>query len=157
MGIGCERGVLPFTSDRDTVNHALARGESAEGAVSVEVFTLDELLSGETPVLMKIDVEGFETPVLEGGEATLNKPGLLAVIMELNGSGTRYGYDEAAIVKKMSGHGFKCCSYDPFARKLIDLGGKNLASGNTLFIKGKEAVMERLKSAPKVLVNGREF
>jgi FkbM family methyltransferase len=155
IGVGNTPGTLKFTSGLDTVNHALADGEVAENGVDVEVSCLDLVLAGVEPLLMKIDVEGFETPVLEGAAKVLARPSLKAVIMELNGSGQRYGYDEAGLLKMMAAHGFETFSYDPFARALIELGGKNLESGNTLFIRDKAFVQQRLQSAPRYAVHGR--
>ena len=119
--------------------------------------TLDSVLEGESPAVAKIDVEGFETPALEGAQKTLNKASLHSVIMELNGSGSRYGYDESRILEIMSDHGFKTYSYDPLDRSLIKLAGKSLASGNTLFIRDLSVVAERFASAPKVRIFGKEF
>jgi len=157
IAIGREQAVIKFTSDMDTVNHALAEGEQRPNAISVQVSTLDTVLINESPVLMKIDVEGFETPVLEGGSETLSKKSLNAVIMELNGSGNRYGYDESRILELMFDHGFKTYSYNPFSRELINLKGKNLSSGNTLFIRDKAAILDRLNESPVINVHGKQF
>ena len=154
IGIGDEAGSLIFTADGDTVNHALAAGESSQNTVNVEMATLDSILADESPSLIKIDVEGFETPALKGAEMTLSKDSLHSVIMELNGSGDRYGFDEMLIMEMMFDHGFATYSYDPMQRTLINLAGKNLVSGNTLFIKNRDYVLARLEGAPKVLVNG---
>jgi len=157
IAIGREQAVIKFTSDMDTVNHALAEGEQRPNAISVQVSTLDTVLINESPVLMKIDVEGFETPVLEGGSETLSKKSLNAVIIELNGSGNRYGYDESRILELMFDHGFKTYSYNPFSRELINLKGKNLSSGNTLFIRDKAAILDRLNESPVINVHGKQF
>ena len=79
---------------------------------------------------MKIDVEGYETPLLEGAVNTLKNEELCAVIMELNGSGGRYGFDEAEILSMMAHYGFKTFSYDPFERAFVNLKGKNVTQGN---------------------------
>lgn len=157
QGVGAAPGELSFTDDLDCTNHALATDEVHANAVSVPVTTLDTALFGRTPMLMKIDVEGYETPVLEGARATLADPSLRAVIMELNGSGVRYGYDEAHVLAVMLEAGFQTYAYDPLARTLTDLDGKNVDSGNTLFLRDLPFVRERLRTAQKVQVNGREF
>lgn len=155
--LGARPGRIAFTSDRGTTNHALANDEQCANAVSVEVTTLDDALQGEAPSLLKIDVEGYETAVLEGAQETLKKDSLHSVIMELNGSGSRYGYDESRIVELMCDYGFTTYSYNPLDRRLAPLKGKNVSSGNTLFIRGRTFVEERLRSAPHVFVNGRRI
>lgn len=157
VGVGAEDGELWFSGDLDTVNHVLAAGETSAQAVKVKVASLDSLLGGESPALIKIDVEGFETPVLDGAQAVLKRPSLHAVIMELNGSGTRYGFDEQKIVVRMAEYGFGTYSYNPFGRALFNLHGKNLDSGNTLFIRDEASVLARLRAAPRVKILGASF
>lgn len=156
-GVGAEQGRILFTSGSDTVNHALADGEFSDSAVTVVVTTLDSALGAQAPFLMKIDVEGYETPVLAGAQKILGKETLCAVIMELNGSGGRYGFDESKILGMMAGFGFKTYSYNPLDRSLVNLQGKNLDSGNTLFIRNMSVVEERLKGAPIFSVHGKQF
>jgi hypothetical protein len=134
-----------------------ASDEQCANKVTVEVTTLDAALHGENPSLIKIDVEGYETPVLQGAHVILKNQMLNAVIMELNGSGTRYGFDETQIIDLMLSNGFRTYSYDPFSRTLINLEGKNLRSGNTLFIRNKSFVEDRLRGASKVTIHGGQF
>jgi hypothetical protein len=59
--------------------------------------------------LSDIDVEGYEHAVIAGGQSTLASPSLQVVIMETNGSGLRYGWDDAELVDTMRGHGGGGC------------------------------------------------
>jgi len=156
-GVGAQLGTIAFTSNSDTTNHALASDERCDHKIIVEVTSLDKALSGENPSLIKIDVEGYETPVLEGAQEILKNQTLNAVIMELNGSGGRYGFDESKILELMLSNGFRTYSYNPFSRTLINLEGKNLNSGNTLFIRNKSFVEDRLRVASKITIHGRQF
>ncbi len=157
IGVGREQGSITFTSNMDTKNHALASGEQSDNTISVEVSTLDAVLGGESPTLLKIDVEGYETPVLEGALETLKKQTLHSVIIELNGSGSRYGFDESRILKMMFDHGFRTYSYNPLDRTLVNLQGKNLNSVNTLFIRDESFVSDKLKNSPKFTIHGKQF
>lgn len=135
------------------MNHVIADDEITKNKIIVNVSTLDEELK-DPPFLMKIDVEGYETPALEGAENTLKNEELCAVIMEVNGSGNRYGYNESKILSMMSDYGFSTYSYKPFERELINLEGKNLTEGNTIFIRDMDRILERIKAAPKIEVHG---
>lgn len=153
LALGNSKGVLQFSSDQNCTNHVVAKNESLLNVISVDVSTLDEEMQ-DPPFLMKIDVEGYETPALDGAKLILENHKLCAVIIELNGSGNRYGYEEAKIITKMSNYGFKTYSYDPIQRVLVDLEGKSLPEGNTIFIRNIDLVKERINLASKVKVHG---
>ncbi|HRW67240.1 MAG TPA: FkbM family methyltransferase [Candidatus Competibacter sp.] len=156
-GVGAQQGSVVFTSDSDTTNHVLAPSEQCENREIVEVTSLDTALYDESPTLIKIDVEGYETPVLEGAQEALKDKMLHSIIMEINGSGSRYGFNESRLLELMHDYDFRAYSYRPLDRILIDLKGKNLSAGNTLFIRDKSFVMERLRGSPKIFVHGRRF
>jgi FkbM family methyltransferase len=152
IGLSDREGELIFTSGEDTTNHVVAGDERTPNVVRVKVLPLDEILGGATPALLKIDVEGFETPVLEGARQTLGKQALHSVIMELNGSGERYGFRDGRIVEYMSDLGFSTFRYEPFSRELIAISVHDCLSGNTLFIRGAHEMQVRLKQASQILV-----
>lgn len=156
-GVGSKIGTLSFTCDADTMNHAMAPDESSDNSTQVDVVTLDSTLSNDVPVLIKIDVEGFESNVLDGASNILSNPDLQCVIMELNGCGNRYGFNEDDILNKMVSHGFSTYSYNPFLRELNSIDGKNNHSGNTIFVKDINFVNDRVKSAEKILIHGKEI
>lgn len=154
-GLAAEPGQMSFTADGDTVNHVLVTGESTGASVPVVVTTLDHVVDGESPAMVKVDVEGFETKVFEGAEDLLSRRSLIALIVELNGSGNRYGFDEAALVFKFQAHGFRAYEYQPFTRTLRPRAhGKNMEGGNTLFIRDIEAAAERVRTGPRYSIHG---
>ena len=154
IGVGASLGSLTFTSGLDTVNHVLAEGEVVANTIEVPVAPLDAALSGSALTLMKIDVEGFETEVLNGATDTMQGSSLLAVVMELNGSGLRYGYDEEKIHQRMLSWGFAPARYDPLQRTITVLHSRSSSTGNTLYVRNLECLRDRVRTAPPHTVLG---
>ncbi len=153
---GAVKGELSFTSGEDTTNHVIADNELVEtGAIIVPVITVDSLLAKGLPVLIKIDVEGFETEVIRGMEKTLDEPSLKAVIIELNGSGARYGYDEREIHFKLISKGFRPQRYDPFHRLLTEI--TYFGQMNTIYCRDLDFIRQRLESSEKIRVMGEHI
>lgn len=142
--VGRQTGETHFSSGLGTENHVAAANEKA-GAVAVPMTTLDHELASSPPTLLKVDVEGFETEVFGGAENTLKHPALQAIIVERNGSGNRYGYDEAALHERIRNHGFAPYAYAPLTRALIALDAS--ATGNIIYIRNPTSASERLRHA----------
>jgi FkbM family methyltransferase len=150
IGLGSKAGRILFTSDKDTVNHVALN--DAVNVIDVQISVLDELTL-PPPTVIKIDVEGFEWEVLNGGKLTLENGKLQAIIIELNGSGRRYGFKDEDIDILLKGYGFKPYTYDPFNRELISLD--NYTSHNTIYIRNSPEVSGKLKKGNSVrLSNG---
>lgn len=148
IGIGSSLSKLEFTSDQDSMNHVAF--DNDPNNIVVNVNTLDNIAYENTPNLIKIDVEGFESEVINGGNNTFSDKNLKAIIIELNGSGSRYGYVDIEIHKKLINYGFKPYSYFPFDRKLIELS--SFGRHNTIYIRDFAFVVERIKNARKIKV-----
>ncbi len=157
QGVADKIGQLNFTQNQDTKNHAVLDETNSTDTITVEVSTLDSLIKNHSPNLIKIDVEGYETPVLQGAKQILQQPKLHSIILELNGSGNHYGFDEAKILQMLLDYGFQTYTYDPFTRNLKNLHGKNLHDGNTLFIRNKTQVCQYLAQAPKISIFNQTF
>ena len=99
------------------------------------VTTFDGLAARACPLLAKIDVKGYETQVLAGAGESLANPALRGLILELNGSGERYGQSDAAVFSAIAEAGFAPYRYEPFRRRLEPLEGPNRDGGNTLFLR----------------------
>ena len=114
--------------------------------------TLDELVGDDIPMLIKIDVEGHELAVLRGAERTLSSRRLQAVVMEINGSGERYGVSDQNLVDHMRAHGFTDYAYDSMQRRLVDA---SFSEGNTIFIRDPRLVADTVRAAKQYrLSNG---
>ncbi|MFZ1642363.1 MAG: FkbM family methyltransferase [Candidatus Contendobacter sp.] len=154
QAVGARSGQVALTADGDTVNHIVTDPAAGSRTETVTMTTLDEALAGRTPLMLKIDVEGFETEVLNGAAHTLSAPTLRCVLLELNGSGQRYGYDDGDIRRQLIASGFEECVYQPFERQLLPRSAAQTSSANALFIRDRAFVVARLQDAPPIEVNG---
>jgi FkbM family methyltransferase len=155
MGAGATKGNLTFSSDLDTVNHVLAPGEATpDKTVLVPVDTLDSLIAGIEPTVIKIDVEGFEAEVVKGAFSAFRSPKLLAVIMELNDCATRYHAEGGSVYDEVLALGFTTCQYDPLTRALVRIEPEKGKACNAIFVKNEAALSDRLKTAPRRSING---
>jgi len=57
----------------------------------------------------------------------------------------------------LSDAGFLECSYDPLRRALETRPADFDVPGNSIFVRRRETVEERVRSAPRVAVHGLEF
>ena len=154
QAVGARSGSVALTTDGDTVNHIVTDPTDGARTETVLMTTLDEALARRTPLMLKIDVEGFETEVLNGAVQTLNAPTLRGVLLELNGSGQRYGDDDGDIRRQLIASGFEECVYHPFERRLIERRAEDTGSANALFIRDRAFIDARLQDAPPIEVNG---
>lgn len=150
MAVGSKKEVLFFTNDEDTTNHCVENASA--NTTTVQAIHLDHYYPELCPILLKIDVEGFETEVIKGATHILASASLKAIVIELNGSGDRYGYDDAHIHQQLLSLGFLPYLYDPFQRKL---NLKNHFNGfNTIYVRDIDFVSARLSSGkPFVIFN----
>ena len=174
IALGKQEGNVPFTVGLDSVNHVVASRHpeprrlrriashleilryAQDDVEQVSMTTLDRLLRGRAATLIKMDVEGYETEVVDGAVETLRSKETLAVIMELNGEGKRYGYDDADLHRRMQSFGFRASAYDPFNRSLVPTD-KAGSVGDTIYISDFDRVNARVKSAPSFHVYGQSI
>ena len=157
IGLAAAPGQLRFSARLGTMSHVLAAGKQEADAIDVPVRTLDDVLQDRRPTFIKIDVEGYEAEILKGARRALRSDTLLAVVMELNGSGARYGVDELRLHTDMLDDGFTPCRYDPLTRALLPLVSRTPACGNTLYVRDVPALSALVQSAPKRVVHGQRL
>jgi FkbM family methyltransferase len=156
IALGNSKGETHFSSDKNCKNHVIADKEKVKNKITVNLSTLDDELK-DCPFLIKIDIEGYEKPALEGAKNTLANDKLCCLIMELNGSGDMYGYDESKILGMMFDYGFKAYTYNPLKRELVELSNKNTNEGNTIFIRNIKFVEDRIERAPIIKIFNSEI
>lgn len=154
LGASSKRTKLAFTQKLDAVNHVTVGDEVnyQDGISEICVKPLNEIFKEEDPVLLKIDVEGYEYPVLKGAGELLASDTLLAVIIELNGSGMRYGFKDNDVHELLAKEGFLPYQYEPFSRRLIRLNKPS--NFNTLYLRNIDVIKNRLESSRKFKVIG---
>jgi FkbM family methyltransferase len=142
FALGAAVGEVSFTVGLDTVNRVV----SAPGAETrlVKLSSLDNELGGDAPMLVKLDVEGYEEQVLAGASRALRNEGLKAIQCELASD---------AIDESLKDRGFRRMYYDPFRRQLSSTPVE-VAASNALYVRDADFVGERLASAPKIQVLG---
>ncbi|MBB5751891.1 FkbM family methyltransferase [Prosthecomicrobium pneumaticum] len=141
--VGADEGTVSFTTGHDTTNHVARSGEA--GTREVPLRTLDRLLAGEDPLLIKIDVEGYEPSVFAGARRVIEGDRLAAVIAETV---------DAAMRSQLAQAGFVEVRYEPFQRKIVSgRAGPAAAEGNRLFVR-ENLIRGRLEAAPHRRIAG---
>src|SRR5262245_26754049 len=146
--LGAAAGIERFTVGHDTTNRIAQLSD--QNTRDVEVRTLDQILTQKNPILIKMDVEGYEPAVIAGAVGTLGLPSLLAVITETADQTVCAAFEAA---------GFHEASYDPFQRNLslCASGAARRSVPNILFVRDPEACRARLRAAPRRAVVGIEI
>jgi FkbM family methyltransferase len=152
--VGRQPGTVQFSIGLGTENHVADTTETASSQLT-QMTTLDAELADTPAVLLKVDVEGFETEVFAGAEKTLQNPALQAIIVERNGCGNRYGYDEEKLHAQIRSQGFSPFIYEPFGRRMLPIPENS--NSNIVYIRDLKAANERLRTAPAFELGGKKI
>lgn len=153
VGLGKSEKSLNFTKDLDTINHVAKKESLNTILVNVKVF--DDMYELDKPSIFKIDTEGFETEVLNGMVNALHNSELKAIIIELNGMSSRYGYKDEDIHQKLLLHSFKPYVYNPFTRQLTEREG--FGKANTIYVRDINYVRDRVHQSTSFTINNHTF
>lgn len=154
IGISNKKQKMTFSASFDTINHVVEDG--LPQSVAVDVNTLDNLVELNSATILKVDVEGYEWFVLDGARKILSNPHLKAVILEINGSGERYGIHDIKIHKLLTEYEFQPYCYKPFKKEVMRLETYN-NSNNTIYLRDVEMIASRLRGANTFKVFGEEI
>lgn len=155
IGLSNKSSTLNFSFQNNTTNRVVNNDDKK--SIKVAVKKLDDF--DISPTMIKIDVEGFEYFVLEGGKETLKSSKLKCIIIELNSSGKLYGIDDLEIYNFLISLNFIAYNYDPFSRNLKKLNFSELGKHNTLFLRDgyENEIYNRLKSSRYFEINKVKF
>ena len=111
--LGAEEGSMTFTVDDDSTNH-LVTASTSERTRAVDVRTLDSVLAGRRVRGIKIDVEGAERLVVEGGSATLGQQRVDILQLEWNAlSRTLLSESRDEVKNLLAEYGYRFCEPNP--------------------------------------------
>ena len=151
VAAGRGRSDVGFSRDLGQTNHViLGSGAETPSSRLVSVVSLTELLAGRVPALIKIDVEGYESEVMWGAESVLSEPRVEAVLLELNGLGSRLGVTDEELHERMVDYGYKAYRYSPRDRVLLPRGidrHPEATSDNVLYVRNLDSVQARVRQA----------
>lgn len=157
-GVGASEDTLRFTTGKGAENRVLRK--EVDGGVEIPVTTLDAICNriGKTDsvLMIKVDVEGWETAVLEGGQTVVSRTAPTALLLELNGSGTKYGFDENDTHRNLLDLGYTPVRYDPFSRRITRRSHRQ-SGGNTLYLNSVEIFEDRVGQSPSYSVLDRQI
>lgn len=130
--LGARSGETSFIDHGDQ-SSALASPAFPGTPITVPIRTLDEVLAGRTlrdPLLLKIDVQGFELEVLRGATETLTHTGLILVEVNFLES-----YENGAlaheVIALLGDHGFRILDFCTYSQRPLD---NRLAQSDMLFV-----------------------
>lgn len=136
--VGSSDGQVRFTTGLDTINRIAT--DDDRRTQTVQSIRLDSLAGIGDAVLMKLDVEGFESEVLKGAENLLGSQSLVAVETESR---------DLEVVRALTASGFSRALYDPFSRSLSPMtSASNDTGANALFVRDCAQVDSRVQGAP---------
>ena len=150
-GVGSQRDVLEFTNSLNCMNRVNTDPNNKE-ITKVEVTTLDDEFDPQKNSVIKVDVEGYESFVLDGGKKFFSNENVTALILELNGSGKKFGVSDKDIDKMVRSYRIRPIQYKPKNRIIEHLDAFN-EGGNTIYLKDATFASQRCKNSEKVVVH----
>lgn len=150
LGFSNQTGFLNFSTDKGVMNHIVFNQDI--NSIQIPVTTLDDWCLKVQPTVMKIDVEGFEKFVIEGGAQTFGNNKLKVILIEFNKSGEKFGVSDEEVFQRLLVYGFKPYYYNHKTKELFLLEKYNLNKFNTLMIRDLAYVQKQLQSDYRVKI-----
>lgn len=153
-GLSSSEELIEFTTNLGAINHVKLANESNK-TEKIKFFRFDDIIKLQKPTVVKIDVEGFETNVLDGMTLSLNNKYLIAIIIELNFLGKKYGFEDSDIDDKLKSSGFNSYTYIPHDREFKPISF--LDNDNIIYIKDLPMLKKRVKMSKRFTVNSKKI
>ena len=159
MAVGDRVATARMESNRGTTNR-IASTDSLTDVLEVPLTTLDEVVPLDVrSLVVKIDVEGYETASIMGATRLLTSGSVQALIVETMGHGARYGYQESKLHEQILSFGYESCEYDPIHRQLLPGApykrlAKKYVTDSTIYVRNVSAMTMRLREARHFHVHG---
>ena len=147
-GVGNTNDMMRFTTALGGLNYIDQSGRVQNG-IEVEVVTLDSYPADRKPCAIKMDVAGYEANVMIGAKEIFASHDLRVLIVELNGSGKRYGFEDEDLHRMIMDYGFVPVSYKPQTREVTPCASFNAQELNTIYCRLGDDIYERLSSSVK--------
>ena len=106
--------ILPIEAGLDVLPTSLSLGSQFSKGVHIAISQLDSFMNVPGPVVMKIDVEGFEAQVLKGGTGFFEKfrPDVICELLMHSDTG-----EEIEAMLKPLGYSFHCFTESGLERR----------------------------------------
>ena len=147
FALGNFNGNINFSKNLNSENHIINSSDKNIRVVNIQ--TLNTCITN-IPILIKIDVEGYEYHILQGASEILKNKTLKAIIIELNGIAKRYNIQDSSIHNLLLKNNFKLYNYNPFLKKIS--AKKEFSHGNNLYIRDIEFIKNRIQNCGEISV-----
>jgi FkbM family methyltransferase len=144
--VGASDSTLFLKAGKDSLSNIVV---SPQEGIPVRAVSLDTYFSSfQPPVFVKVDVEGYEEPVVRGSLSLIYSGFPLVWQLELGGLGAHYGYSERSVVAILLENGYEFYKYDP-EKGILVLIGNSRTEDNVLAVRDLNQVNARLRFAER--------
>ena len=145
--VGARIGTARFSVNRGTMNQVLDGPGDGDLGRDVHLTTIDSLVGVQNPIMMKLDVEGYEAEALLGASSVLANQSLIAVQTETADNLVKTLLEQA---------GFEKFYYSPFDREIcMEQEGKATQGNNHLYLRDRDECRRRVERAQRHKIMGR--
>lgn len=146
-------GYLPLTTSEHATNSIIF--EDRPDIIKVKAKTLDSILNGRIPTVMKLDIEGYEHNALLGAQHSISNDACKALVIEFSDNGAYYGYGNTVTHELLTGYGFKPHRYHYKNKQIESFDPLAVGfDGNMIYIRDVDFIQQRLAAAGHVNMSG---